>query len=102
MYVIFCCQEKKLKHFTDVVWFNIQVFWCAAFALHRRVLREITCACGRFLWLGSIVKQAIVLLSWADTCKGYRHGGINLSGAGTKVLVKVTVEGSMCEWFPLG
>jgi len=57
---------------------HLQVYWCGAFILPRKVQKTIEAACRNFLWGGNWESNSMALVSWNDVCTPKVEGGLGL------------------------
>jgi len=57
---------------------GIYTFWATIFILPKSVIKEVNSKCRNFLWGANGVFKKIPYISWEETCKPKRYGGLGL------------------------
>lgn len=57
---------------------HIESYWCGVFLMPKGVQEKIDSICGRFLWSGSVEKDAMTLVSWKEVCSERKEGGLGI------------------------
>ncbi|GLT27312.1 hypothetical protein SLA2020_023190 [Shorea laevis] len=60
------------------VLFHLQVYWCGALLLPKKVLKNIDSACRNFIWSGKWNQSAMALVAWDDMCTPRCEGGLGI------------------------
>ncbi|PKU75120.1 Putative ribonuclease H protein [Dendrobium catenatum] len=58
---------------------NTVAYWVRAIFVPNHIIKSINKACARFLYFGSQTGKSMHLISWDNTCKPYRNGGLSIT-----------------------
>jgi len=72
----------------DII-FGMFNYWASIFLLPKTILEKITSICKNYLWGGTEDHTKVPHISWANTCKAKKHGGLGLKDceAWNKVII---------------